>query len=102
MFNQTTTRKQNLRNPQLHIGKYVRHYANWMDYQYPLTLNDNATDDYFVCEYTGKLTQICNHAYYGDYFESIEEAWAAGYSEHYFYSHEGMMKMVAGAKALAA
>jgi hypothetical protein len=86
-------KKNKIQNPSKWVGKYVRHMANWMDYQFPLTLNAKATDDYFVCEYTGKLMRICDEAYYGDTFASYEEAVAAGYDECYSYSEEALYQM---------
>lgn len=84
-MNRKTTTKKNIRNPELWIGKYVRHMANWMDFQF--------ADDYVVCEWTGTLLKIEDEAYYGDYFDSKELAEAAGYDECYYYSHKGLALM---------
>lgn len=88
-MNRKTTTKKNIRNPEKWIGKYVRHMANWMDYQFGFEKG------YVVCEWTGKLITVAesDEAYYGDYFDSKEQAEAAGYDECYCYSHEGLMKM---------
>lgn len=80
-----TSKKHNIQNPEKWIGKYVRHMANWWDFAWNC--------DYCVCEWTGKLIHIEDEAYYGDYFESLEEAEKAGYDRCYYYSHEGLMDM---------
>lgn len=88
------TYKQNLVNVEKWIGKYVRHLANWQDFQFG--------DTYSVCEWTGKLMLTKDDAYYGDYFETKQEAEAAGYDECYYYSEEGLMKMFQSSKKKAA
>lgn len=80
-----TSRKQHLVNPSKWIGKYVRHLANWRDFQFG--------DIYSVCEWTGKLMLTKDDAYYGDYFETKQEAESAGYDECYYYSEEGLLDM---------
>lgn len=89
-MNRKTTTKKNIRNPEKWIGKYVRHMANWMDY-------DWGFNGYVVCEATGKLIRIADEAYYGDYFETKEQAEAVGYNECYWYSAEGLAQMAAKA-----
>lgn len=89
----TTTSTKNIRNVEAWVGKSVTHMANWMQYQYPTSLNTNASNDYFVCEATKRLTRICNEAYYGDYFETKEQAEAAGYDECYYYSEAGLYQI---------
>lgn len=83
------TTKRNIRNPQLWIGRYVRHMANWRDFQWDFD------GGYTVCEWTGDLMLIADNAYYGDYFNSLEEAEAAGYDECYYYSEKAMRDMAA-------
>lgn len=87
------TYKKNLVNPQKWIGKYVRHLANWRDFQWLQTTNDNATDDYFVDEWTGKLYRACDQGYWGDVFETKEEAEAAGFDEFYYYNEASLLDM---------
>lgn len=82
-----TTQKRNIRHPELWVGKYVRHMANWWDFAW-------GDEGYVVCEWTGKLLKIENEAYYGDYFDSKENAELAGYDECAYYSHEGLNRMV--------
>jgi len=77
-----------IRNPEKWIGRYVRHMANWRDFQFGDTNNI-----YCVCEWTGKLMLIKNDAYYGDYFETKQIAEAAGYDECYYYSAQGLYAM---------
>lgn len=89
----TTGKKQSIRNPQKWVGKYVRHMANWMDFQFLATLDDNATDDYFVDEWNKCLYRACDQGYYGDVFETLEDAHAAGFDECYYYSHDGLWQM---------
>lgn len=50
MATQTKPTTRNIRNPQKWIGRYVRHMANWREFEY--------TAEYFVEEYTGKLWPI--------------------------------------------
>jgi hypothetical protein len=83
-MNKQTTQK-NIVNPEKWIGKYVRHMSNWMDFQFG--------DVYSVCEWTGTLMLTKEDAYHGDYFESKEEAEAAGYDECYYYSEAGLYQM---------
>ena len=85
-----TTKKHNIINPAKWVGKYVRHMANWRKFECPQGTNLKAEDDYFVCEWTGKLTRLCDEAYYGDYFETKEQAEAAGFDECYWYCEEGL------------
>lgn len=87
----TATNKHNIVNASKWIGKYVRHMANWRDFQF-----GDYSDTYCVCEWTGQLMLIKEDAYYGDYFETKQEAEAAGYDECYYYSEEGLMKMWQG------
>lgn len=81
-----TNKKHNIQNPEKWIGKYVRHMANWWDFAW-------GDDGYVVCEQTGKLFRIENEAYYGDYFETLEMAYEAGFDPCYYYSEVGMMDM---------
>lgn len=85
--------KRHIRNPEKWIGKYVRHMANWQEFQWLITLDDNATDDYFVDEWNGCLYRACDQGYYGDTFETLEEATAAGYDPCYCYSEAGFYQM---------
>lgn len=84
----TATNRQNIVNPSKWIGKSVIHMANWRDFQW--------NETYCVCEWTKKLMLVKDEAYYGDYFETKQEAEAAGYDECYYYSEEGLMKMWQG------
>ena len=59
--------------------------ANWWDFAW--------NGDYIVCEWTGKLYPIEEEAYYGDYFETLEDAYEAGFDPCYYYCHEGLMDM---------
>lgn len=95
-------KKQSIRNPEKWVGRYVRHMANWRDFQWLKTLDDNATDDYFVDEWTGKLWRACDMGYYGDVFASKEEAVAAGYDECCNYSEDGLYQMWTATRAVAA
>jgi len=88
-----TKKKRRIRNPQKWISKYVRHMANWQDFQWLHGTDDNATDDYFVDEWTGKLYRACDQGSPEDVFETRAEAEAAGYDECYYYSHEGLVQM---------
>lgn len=81
-----TNRKQQIVNIEKWINKFVGHTSNWRDFQW----GDNG---FVVCEWTKKLIKMENEAYYGDYFETKQEAEAAGYDECYYYSKEGMMDM---------
>ncbi len=92
-MNTKKSTKRSIVNPQLWVGKYVRHMANWMDFQYLQGTDDNATDDYFVDEWNGKLYRACDQGYYGDMFATKAEAEAAGYDECYYYSHDGLYQM---------
>lgn len=83
-------KKQYIRNPQKWVGKYVRHMANWRDFQWGSAWGEQG---YSVCEWTGKLFRTAEDAYYGDYFETLEEAHAAGYDECYYYCEEGLYQM---------
>lgn len=87
------TTKRSIRNPQLWIGRYVRHMANWWDFV--------CVDGYTVCEWTGKLMRLDDEANCLDYFNSTEEAEAAGYDECYSYCDEGLRQMADRAKAKA-
>lgn len=81
-----TTTQRNIQNPEKWIGKYVRHMANWRDF--------DATDDkYFICEETGKLTRMSDEGYWGEVWATKEEAEAAGYDECYYYSKAGLMAL---------
>lgn len=84
-MNNQLTYKYNLVNAEKWIGKYVRHLANWRDFQFG--------DVYSVCEWTGKLMLTKDDAYYGDHFNSKQEAEAAGYDECYYYSEAGLIDM---------
>jgi len=77
--------KQRLVHPDKWLGRYVRHLANWRDFQWG--------DMYCVCEWTGRLMLVNDDAYYGDYFDSKENAAAAGYDECYYYSDAGLYDM---------
>jgi hypothetical protein len=81
-----SSKKQYIRNPSKWVGKYVRHMANWQDFQW-------GDMGYIVCEWTGKLVKMTEEAYYGDYFETLEEAHAAGYDECCYYCDEGLYQM---------
>lgn len=103
MIRKALTYKYSIRNPELWVGKYVRHMANWRDFQWLKGLDDNATDDYFVCEWSGRLCRACDQGNWHDYFETPEEAKAAGYDECYYYCDAGLMDMYRQSqKALAA
>lgn len=94
--------KKSIRNPEKWIGKYVRHMANWRDFQWLQGTDDNATDDYFVCEWSGHLSRACDQAYWGDFFETLEQAQAAGYDECYYYCEAGLYRMYQAATTKAA
>lgn len=91
----TATQKpqKSIRNPQKWIGKRVHHMANWMDFQWLRSTNDQATDDYFVDEWTGKLWRACDQGNWNDYFNAEEEAQEAGYDPCYYYSSDGLARM---------
>jgi hypothetical protein len=97
-----TTKKHNIVNPDKWVGKYVRHMANWRDFQWLKTTDDNAKDDYFVDEWTGKLWRACDQGCYGNVFASKAEAVAAGYDECYYYSEDGLYQMWTATKAVLA
>lgn len=80
-----TSKKHNIQNPAKWIGKYVHHMANWRKFQFGET--------HSVCEWTGKLMLTEEDAYYGDYFETKQQAEAAGYDACYYYSEEGLYQM---------
>ncbi len=97
-----TIKKHNIVNPGKWVGKYVRHMANWSDFQWLQGTDDNATDDYFVDEWTGKLWRACDQAGWHGTFETYEEAAAAGYDECYYYSADGLYQMWTATKAVRA
>ena len=78
--------KRTIKNPAKWIGKYVRHMANWQEYNF-------WGIDYFVCEETGKLWTMEDEAYWGEIWETKEEAERAGFDECYWYSKEGLMRL---------
>lgn len=84
----TTSKKQNIRNPEKWIGKCVLHMANWRDFQW-------GNNGYVVCEETKTLLKMedAENAYYGDTFETLEDATAAGYDPCYYYSEQGFYQM---------
>lgn len=94
MTTNTLRAKHSIRNPEKWVNKYVRHMANWRDFQWGWggTLSDPL---YVVCEWTGRLILFteAEEAYYGDYFNSKVQAEAAGYDECYYYGHEGLKRM---------
>lgn len=45
-------KKRNIRHPEKWLGKYIRHMANHMDYQF------NYYDGYVICEWTGRLMTV--------------------------------------------
>ena len=94
-MNSKNAHKKNIVNPEKWIGKYVRHMANWWDFAW-------GDKGYVVCEWTGKLLKIEDEADYGNYFETLEQAEAAGYDACYYYSHEALMQMAGKASVLAA
>lgn len=87
-MNRKATKKHNIRNPEKWIGKCVLHLANHLDYKW-------GDGGYVVCEWTGTLLKIedAHNAYYGDYFETLEQAEAAGYDDCYYYSQQGLYQM---------
>ncbi len=76
--------KRIIRNPEKWVGRYVRHMANWQDFQW------GDTSKYAVCEWTGKL-MIASE----DYSPSFEEREILGrlYDECYYYSSAGFADM---------
>jgi hypothetical protein len=75
--------QRNIRNPELWIGKYVRHMANWWDFAW-------GTNGYVVCEHTGKLIRIEDEAV-PMYEEDRALAITKGYNECYYYSEEAIL-----------
>lgn len=90
-------KSRNIRTPEKWIGRYVRHMTNWQDFQWLRGTDDNATDDYFVDEWTGKLYRACDQGCWEDVFETQEKAKAAGFDECYYYSHDGLWQMAQAA-----
>lgn len=88
MNTQPTTKKQYIRNPELWVGKYVRHMANWWDFAWALE------NDYIVCEWTGKLMRLNDEHYFTQEERDIlGNMWDACY----YYSEEAAIDMLAKA-----
>jgi hypothetical protein len=75
--------------------------GNWQNFQWLTGLDDKASDDYFVCEWSGHLARACDQANWRDYFETIEEARLAGYDECYYYCDAGLYQMYRNHQAAA-
>lgn len=92
-MNSKATRKHNIRNPEKWVGKYVRHMANWRDYEW--------NEQYCICEWTGKLIKIEDD--YQPEFEERDLCLAyTSYEPAYYYSMEGVIGLLKLAKKNAA
>lgn len=94
-MNSKTTSKQSIRNPEKWVGKKVTHMANWYEFAW-------GQQGYVICEQTGKMIRTTDAGNWGNYFESIEEAEAAGYDDCYYYSDEGLAQLASRSTKLAA
>lgn len=84
-MNRNRAKKRHIRNPEKWIGKYVRHLANWQDYQWAYDKN------YLVCEWTGKLMHVEDEYFpYDDERETLGDV----YDPCYAYCEEGVIQML--------
>lgn len=81
-----TTHTRKIQNPEAWLGKRVKGFANWMDFQW-------GDDGYCVCEWSGKLMRIEDDGgIYGE--EELELATAGGYDPCYFYTQQSIYEMI--------
>lgn len=83
-----TAKKRLIRNPEKWIGKYVRHMANWRDFQWPFP------GEYFVDEWSGKLYRAADEYVFSQ--AEIDQLEAAGIDEAplYYYGESGAIEML--------
>jgi hypothetical protein len=78
-------RKQYIRNPEAWIGRRVRHMANWRSFI--------EADEYFVCEWSGKLCRREDEHHIGNLAEA-RELLARGWNVCYSYSEAATIEML--------
>lgn len=80
--------KQSIRNPELWVGRYVRHMANWQDFAW------GWDEKYIVCEWTGKLIHLEDEHYFT---QDERDILGELYDQCYYYSEEAAIDMLKAA-----